>query len=229
MLDAVETPAPAGLRTTRRRGRTSEAKRAALADLGPRWSAAPSGSWTAAALAEGFGSTGPLLVDIGVGDGAASRAWAEAHPEARVLALEVHRPGLAKLLSALEAEGPTNVRVAEADALEVLAALEPGSVAAVRLLFPDPWPKRRHVARRMVDRAFAVAAADALEPGGCLELATDWAEYAEHARSMVAAEPRLAPRPAWARPARPVTAYERRGIEAGRTIHDLAWERTPDR
>lgn len=219
---------PSGLRTTRRRGRTSEAKRTALAELGPRWAIPAAGPWTEAALQERFGGDGPLLLDIGVGDGAATVAWARARPDARVLAIEVHRPGLAKLLTELDARGPANVRVADADALEVLAALAPGSVAAVRLLFPDPWPKRRHVARRMVDRAFAVQVADRLVPGGRFELATDWDDYAEHARTMVAAEPRLEPVHPATRPDRPETAYERRGRLAGRHITDLAWARRRD-
>ncbi|MFN8017438.1 MAG: tRNA (guanosine(46)-N7)-methyltransferase TrmB [Acidimicrobiales bacterium] len=219
------TNVPQGLRTTRRRGRTSEAKRTALEVLGPRWSIAAEGPWDATALETAFGGAGPLLVDVGVGDGAATLAWAQAHPEARAVAIEVHRPGLAKLLTALDDGGPTNVRVVEADALDVLAHLGHGTVATVRVLFPDPWPKRRHVARRMVDRAFAAAVADVLEDGGRLEVATDWDDYAEHARTMVAAERRLVATHPEARPDRPVTAYERRGREAGRTITDLAWVR----
>jgi tRNA (guanine-N7-)-methyltransferase len=216
---------PGGVRTTRRRGRTSAAKEAALRDLAPRWGMPGDGPIDAARLLGAFGTSGPLLVDIGVGDGRATRAWGLARPEARVLALELHRPGLARLLEDLERDGPPNVRVLEADALEVCAQLEPASVAAVRVLFPDPWPKRRHVERRLVDRAFATRVADLLEPGGTLQLATDWADYAEHMRTMVATERRLEPVELAGRPDRPVTAYERRGIEAGRTIVDLCYRR----
>lgn len=164
---------------------------------------------------------------MGVGDGEATRVWAAEEPMAQVLAVELHRPGLAKLLTALEDSGPPNVRVLEADALEVLAGLPDGSVHAIRVLFPDPWPKRRHVARRLVDRAFVETAARLLLPGGRLELATDWADYAEHMVTMVATEPRLRLRPDGVPAARPVTAYERRGLAAGRTITDLVYERTP--
>lgn len=235
------TSGPGAVRTTRRRGRMSDAKRATLRDLGPRWGIGPQGPWDPDALSRSFGRTAPLLVDIGVGDGAATRAWAQERPDANVLALEVHRPGLVKLLDALEAAGPPNVRVAEVDALEVLGALGDGTVHAVRVLFPDPWPKRRHVARRLVDRAFARRVADVLAPGGTLEVATDWPEYAAHARSMVATERRLTPSvdgtgagdgpDGWrsARPPRPTTAYERRGRDAGRPIVDLVWVRRPDR
>ena len=217
---------PAGVRTTRRRGRTSAAKQAALRDLGPRWGIPGDGPWDDDHLAAAFGRGGPLLVDIGVGDGSATRAWATAHPDARVLALELHRPGIARLLEDLEREGPTNVRVMEADALAVCAELAPGSVTALRALFPDPWPKRRHVERRIVDRAFVTLAATLLVPGGTLQLATDWDDYAEHMRTMVATERRLVPVALPGRPDRPTTAYERRGLAAGRTITDLWYRRT---
>lgn len=229
MLGGVEPasppPMPPGVRTTRRRGRTSPAKVAALRDLGPRWMLPAEGPWNRAALEVAFGQGGPLLVDVGVGDGRATRAWAADHPDARVLALELHRPGIAALLAALDDEGPPNVRVAEADALAVLGALEPGSVTAVRLLFPDPWPKRRHVKRRMVDRAFVGRVAELLVPDGELHVATDWDDYAEHVRTTVATERRLAPAPEGGRPPRPVTAYEARGQRAGRTITDLRYRR----
>lgn len=220
-------PRPGGVRTTRRRGRTSAAKERVLTEVAPRWSAAGDG-WDDGSLQACFGTDGPLLVDIGVGDGTATRAWAAAHPDARVLAIELHRPGLAKLLAELDRDGPANVRVAEADAVEVVAGLDPGGARAIRVLFPDPWPKRRHVGRRLVDRAFAVAVADALEPGGVLALATDWPDYAEHMRTMVGAEPRLVPEGDGARPDRPITAYERRGLDAGRPVADLRYRRLPD-
>lgn len=207
---------PAGVRTTRRRGRTSAAKEAAVRDLLPRFAPTPGDR------------TGPLALDIGVGDGVATRAWARARPDLLVVALELHRPGLAKLVMALDEEGPANVRVAEADAVEALSTLAtdaPGSLVAIRLLFPDPWPKRRHVERRIVDRAFVRAAADALAVDGELQVATDWDEYAAHAASMVATEARFEPLPPDRAIARPRTAYERRGLAAGRTITDLVWAR----
>ncbi|MGN6695596.1 MAG: tRNA (guanosine(46)-N7)-methyltransferase TrmB [Aquihabitans sp.] len=215
------TAPPQGVRTTRRRGRASATKAAVLRDLGPAWTLPaddPAGPWTA----DG-GRPGPLLVDIGVGSGEATRAWAASAPEARVLAIELHRPGLAKLLTALDAEGPANVRVVEADALELLAHLDDASVAGIRVLFPDPWPKRRHVERRMVDRAFVGLAARVLEPGGTLHLATDWADYADHMRSMVATDPRFELQEGAGRPDRPVTAYEQRGLDVGRRITDLVY------
>lgn len=217
-------PSIGGVRTTRRRGRTSAAKEAARRDLLPRWGVGASGPWPGAARIAA-GHDGPVALDLGVGDGAATRAWAAARPELLVVAIELHHPGLAKLLAELERDGPPNVRVAEADAVAVVVACELGSLAAVRLLFPDPWPKRRHVGRRMVDRAFVVAVADALEEGGELHVATDWDDYAEHARTMVASEDRLVPLPSARAIPRPTTTYEARGLAAGRQITDLVWAR----
>lgn len=240
--DEPTQPIPQGVRTTRHRGRMTDAKRAVLVDLAPRWTLDPAGPWTAEHVRGAFGRTAPLHLDIGVGDGVATRAWAAAAPEADVLAVELHRPGVSRLLTELDAEGPANIRVAMADACTVLAEIERGSVDVIRVLFPDPWPKRKHVGRRLVDREFARGAADALAPGGILHLATDWADYADHMRTMVATEPRLAPLPddvagadaepddgPWRsmRPDRPVTAYEQRGLRAGRSITDLRWARTP--
>jgi len=186
---------------------------------------AADGPWTDDTLRGAFTTSGPLLVDIGVGDGRATVALADERPDARVLAIELHRPGLARLLSELDERGPTNVRISEADAVRVIANLPPGSAQLVRVLFPDPWPKRRHVARRLVDRAFVASAADALAPGGELQLATDWSDYADHMRSMVATDARFEPVTTRGRPPRPVTAYEARGIAAGRTITDLVHRR----
>jgi tRNA (guanine-N7-)-methyltransferase len=205
------------VRTTRRRSRTSAWKDAVLADAGPRWIAAPGSP---------LPSQRPLLVDLGVGNGAATRAWAESHPDAQVLAVELHRPGLAKLVAALDADGPPNVLVLEADALAVLAELDPGSVDAVRVLFPDPWPKRRHLERRLVDGAFVARIAELLVPGGRFEVATDWEDYADHVREVTAAEPRLQPAHPAQRPPRPVTAYEQRGVDAGRRVTDLRYVRS---
>jgi len=223
---AIPAPPPGGVRTTRRRGRTSAAQQTTLAELGSSWLVAPADVTTAAARTATFGRAAPLLIDIGVGDGRASVAWAAERPDADLMAIELHRPGIVKLLRALDADQRTNARVLEADAVAVLDDLEPTSVDGIRVLFPDPWPKRRHVARRMVDRAFVTRVADLLRPGGELLLATDWDDYAEHMVSMVATDRRFEPDHPAARPDRPVTAYEQRGLDAGRAIRDLRYRRT---
>ena len=246
---------PGGARTTRRRGRMSAAKHAAIAELGPRWSVTADQAADDDALARAFGRRAPRLLDVGTGTGEATRAWAADHPDHDVIAVELHRPGLARLLGDLEQSGPTNVRVLEADVTVLLDAMAPGVIDAVRALFPDPWPKRRHVARRLVDRALVGRVADLLPVDGWLHLATDWADYADQMREALAAEPRLTPvGPEWlppddaaeasygdtarpgrapavprwrsARPPRPETVYERRGRRAGRPITDLVARRT---
>ncbi|MCB0970226.1 MAG: tRNA (guanosine(46)-N7)-methyltransferase TrmB [Acidimicrobiales bacterium] len=168
-----------------------------------------------------------VLLDIGVGNGVTTLACARSHPDLLVLAVEVHQPSIARLLRSLEQDPLPNIRVVEADAVQLLDAMPGGSLAVVQVLFPDPWPKRRHHHRRMVDRAFATMAADALTPGGHLVVATDWPDYASHMRSAIATEPRLEPVGDGSRPDRPVTAYERRGLDAGRPIADLRYRRRP--
>ncbi|QXC59568.1 hypothetical protein KSP35_14370 [Aquihabitans sp. G128] len=251
-----------GARTTQRRGRMSEAKRESLARLAPRWLVDPVEISRPGHLDAAFGRAAPRLLDIGGGTGEATRAWAAENPDHDVVALELHRPGIVRLLRVLDAEGPANVRVAEADATVVLDALEPGAFASIRALFPDPWPKRRHVGRRLVDPGFVATVVGLLPVGGTLHLATDWADYADQMRTSLATDLRLdvevvlgapagevtrvpvaevgslVPAPAavpgeapgpppWRspRPPRPVTAYEQRGIDAGREIVDLVAHR----
>ena len=225
--DAAAPARPMGVRTTKRRGRTSATQQTALAALGPAWQISPGDVERHVGGPGRFGSDRPLLIDIGVGDGRATRDWAGVRPDADVLAVELHRPGIVKLLRALDADGPENIRLIEGDALEVLDALGPASVQAVRVLFPDPWPKRRHHHRRLIDRSFVTTAARILEPGGELHLATDWQDYAAHITSMVATEPRFEESLPRHRPHRPITAYERRGMEADRAIVDLVYRWQP--
>lgn len=231
-------PGAAGaVRTTKRRGRMSEAKRDALSTLAPRWSVTE--PLRAPTLDVAFGRAAPRLLDVGVGTGEATRDWAARHPDHDVVAVELHRPGLARLLRALAEEGPPNVRVLEADVTALVADLAalavPGSgdaagspppvVHAVRVLFPDPWPKRRHRHRRLVDAAFVTAVADLLPVGGWLHLATDWDDYALQMREALRHEPRLVVDLDGGRPERPVTTYEGRGLAAGRHITDLVAHR----
>lgn len=230
-------PEPRGVRTTRSRGRMSAHKRTVLTNIAPRWAVtASTAEWARLGLASGFGADGPLYLDIGVGVGTATRAWAIEHPTARVLAIEVFRPGLAQLVEQLEAEGPENVRVAEGDAVQILAAIEPSTVSAIRVLFPDPWPKRRHHRRRLVDAAFVERAATLLTSDGELHVATDWDDYAAQVRTLLDQAPRFTAVPddsggagnaPWrsARPERPTTTYEARGLAEGRAVTDLVARR----
>jgi tRNA (guanine-N7-)-methyltransferase len=157
------------------------------------------------------------VLEIGFGMGEATAAMAAAAPDVDVLAVDVHPAGVASLLRRLEAADLRNVRVVEGDALALLAALPSGSLGEVRLLFPDPWPKKRHVKRRFLRPTTAALLADRLAPQGFLHLATDWPPYVEHAREVLRD---------WdvelvERGERPVTGYERRGHRAGRASVDL--------
>ena len=158
------------------------------------------------------------MLEIGFGMGEATAVMAAASPGARVLAVEVHPAGIAALLRRLEDQGLDNVRVFDGDAVGVLRGLPSGSLAEVRLYFPDPWPKTRHVKRRLLRPSFAALLADRLAPQGFLHVATDWPAYAEHARDVLEGwDVTEVPRPGY----RPVTGYERRALRAGRVAIDL--------
>lgn len=179
---------------------------------------------------EAFGRSAPLVVEVGCGSGDALVAGACARPEWNFLAVEVWRPGLghamAKMEQAGHPEGLANVRIVEADAAVALQSiLPPGTAHEVWTFFPDPWPKSRHHKRRIVSPGFAATVSRVLEPGGIWRLATDWAEYAASMREVVAEQPALEFIGTDRAPLRPVTRFERRGTEAGREIHDLAYRR----
>ena len=138
-------------------------------------------------LATTFGRTAPVVLEIGFGDGEALFTSAANNPSVDHLGVEVHEPGLGHLLMLLERSGLGNVRIIARDAVEVLDHQLPvASVDTVRIFFPDPWPKKRHHKRRLVQIAFVERIARVLKPGGLLHLATDWADYAEHIRQVMA-------------------------------------------
>jgi tRNA (guanine-N7-)-methyltransferase len=180
-----------------------------------------------------FGRTAPLVLEIGSGTGESTAEQAAAAPQIDHLAVEVFEPGLAQLLMRVDEAELTNLRALRGDAVDLLRERVPaGSLAGVRIYFPDPWPKRRHHKRRLVQPAFVALAASRLAPGGTLHLATDWEHYALQMRAVCAAEPLLqntstapdgwTPRPGW----RPVTKFERRALAEGREIRDLLYRRT---
>jgi tRNA (guanine-N7-)-methyltransferase len=173
-----------------------------------------------------FGRSAPLVVDIGIGFGDSLTTMAAAEPDRDLIGCDVHTPGIAATLARIEATGPANVRLVHGDALVFLDRIAPGSLAGIRIYFPDPWPKARHRHRRMVSDAHVDRFVDALVPGGDLHVATDIDDYARQVRRVCDEHPSLAggviARPDW----RPVTRYERRGIAAGRAIVDLLYRRT---
>jgi tRNA (guanine-N7-)-methyltransferase len=175
-----------------------------------------------------FGREAPLIVEIGPGVGEATGVLAAARPDHDVLALEVWRPGIAAGLAEVATAGATNVRFCSIDAAWSLAHLvAAGSLAELWTFFPDPWPKKRHHKRRLVGREFATLAASRLRPGAAWRLATDWGDYADQLREVLDAEPTLegGEVPRWTE--RPVTKFERKGREAGRSITDFCYRRMP--
>ena len=170
----------------------------------------------------------PVVLEIGCGAGDAALAFADAHPDSHLVAVDVHPPGVARLLARLEAAPRSNISVVQGDALELLDAELAGvALAGVHAFFPDPWPKARHRKRRLVRADVLDLLADAMAPGAVLRLATDVADYAVHAADVLEHHGRFTlistERPVW----RPTAGYEARGLAAGRTIHELAAERVP--
>jgi tRNA (guanine-N7-)-methyltransferase len=160
----------------------------------------------------------PLVLEIGSGMGEATAAMAAADPGTDVIAVEVHPAGVAALLRRIQEQGLTNVRVIQDDAVVVLGALPERTLAEVRLFFPDPWPKAKHVKRRFLRPSFAALLASRLRPDARLHLATDSVTYVEHARGVLRDwDVTVVARPSH----RPVTRFEQQGLDAGRPITDL--------
>ncbi|MFC5996066.1 tRNA (guanosine(46)-N7)-methyltransferase TrmB [Pseudonocardia hispaniensis] len=179
-----------------------------------------------------FGRRAPLVLEIGPGMGESTAALAAAEPDVDHLAVEVYEPGLAQLLMRAAQAGLTNLQLLRGDAVELLCAcVPPDSLDGIRIFFPDPWPKRRHHKRRLVQPPFVALAASRLRPGATVHLATDWADYADQMRAVCAAEPLLrnaadtpdgwTPRPGW----RPMTKFEQRAVAEGRVVRDLIFVR----
>jgi tRNA (guanine-N7-)-methyltransferase len=225
------TGRPSGDRSARsftiRRGRRGPQKEHALRVLVPQFSIPLSPSLVDVSVA--FGRSGPLIVDVGFGSGETTLALATDHPEANVIGIETHENGLAMLAHQVVDRSLTNVRMIAGDAFDVLAAMiAPSTVSVLQLICPDPWPKPAQSHRRLFSPAFAALAAERLVVGGSLRLSTDWAPYAEQMLTVASSTPTLrnafddfAPRD----PTRPVTAYERKGAMAGRSLCDLVFER----
>jgi tRNA (guanine-N7-)-methyltransferase len=225
-MSGVSHP-PHAVRTFKRRaGRVTATQQDALDRLFPRLGLTVDG--TPLDVPSMFGRTAPLVLEIGFGMGEATAAMAAAQPDLHVLAVDVHTPGHGNLLKLVETAGLTNVRVAAGDARVLLTEMLPsGSVSAVRVFFPDPWPKARHAKRRLVSRDFADLVADRLVDGGHLHVATDVPAYAEQARAVLGShrDLRLTASVPW----RARTRFERRGVAAGRPAHDVAAVRRPRR
>jgi len=210
-----------------RAGRTTRGQSRALAELGPRLLLAyrPEPLDTAAL----FGRDAPTILEIGFGMGESTAAIAAALPQFDFIACEVHAPGIGALLMRIEEQRLDNLRLIRHDAVEVLRQMiAPGSLAGVHVYFPDPWHKKKHNKRRLIQAPFVHQLALHLAPGGYLHCATDWQPYAEQMLQVLGAEPLLAntaegyaPRPDW----RPLTKFENRGIKLGHGVWDLVFTR----
>ena len=180
-------------------------------------------------LEAAFGRKAPAVLEIGFGMGETTAAIAAAHPGTDFLGIEVHRPGVGALLARVAAQSLTNVRVIRHDAVEVVThMIAPGALAGVHVFFPDPWPKKRHHKRRLLQPGFVHLLAQRLSPAGYLHAATDWEDYAHEMLATFDAEPLLvnsvddfAPRPS----TRPLTKFEARGTRLGHGTWDLVFRR----
>ncbi|GMU50718.1 MAG: tRNA (guanine-N(7)-)-methyltransferase [Candidatus Desulfobacillus denitrificans] len=176
-----------------------------------------------------FGRRAPKILEIGFGMGETTAAIAAAHPENDYLGIEVHTPGVGSLLKLIGERGLANLRLIQHDAVDVLRnMIPPASLDGAHIFFPDPWPKKRHHKRRLVQTDFVALLASRLKPGGYLHLATDWQEYAEQMLAVLCAEPQLentavgyAARPDY----RPRTKFETRGLKLGHGVWDIVFRK----
>ncbi len=176
-----------------------------------------------------FGRTAPKILEIGFGMGETTQAIAAAHPESDFIGVEVHTPGVGSLLKRIDELQLGNVRVIQHDAVEVLSRMIAAeSLAGVHIFFPDPWPKKRHHKRRLIQPALVALLASRLNKSGYVHLATDWQDYAEQMLSVLSAETTLinsvdnfAPRPLY----RPLTKFEARGLKLGHGVWDLVFKK----
>ncbi|MGC8518077.1 MAG: tRNA (guanosine(46)-N7)-methyltransferase TrmB [Steroidobacteraceae bacterium] len=211
-----------------RAGRITPAQERALQMLWPKYGLAPQGPLD---LDDVFGRAAPRTAEVGFGNGENLLALAAAHPERDYLGIEVHRPGVGRVLLAIEERSLSNVRVICHDAVEVLERhLPPASLEEILVLFPDPWPKKRHHKRRLIQSPFVALLAERLKLGGRVHLATDWSAYAEEMLTVLAAETRLrnlSPTGTFvSRPEeRAATRFERRGERLGHGVWDLDFVR----
>jgi len=210
-----------------RAGRMGTGQARALAELGPRflipYRVEPLD------LEAAFGRAAPKVAEIGFGMGDSTARIAAARPDTDYLGIEVHTPGVGALLKRIGESGLTNLRIVQHDAVEVLAHMIPDAgLDGVHIFFPDPWHKKRHHKRRLIQPAFVALLAQKLKPGAYLHLATDWEDYARQMLAVLSACPLLentapdyAPRPEY----RPLTKFENRGLRLGHGVWDLVFRR----
>jgi tRNA (guanine-N7-)-methyltransferase len=224
----MNAPHPRAIRSyVLRQGRVSKAQRRAHEALLPTFGIPFSKHMLD--LDRVFGRRAPKVLEIGFGMGETTAAIAAAHPETDYLGIEVHTPGVGSLLKRIGELELTNVRIIQHDAVEVLEhMIGPCTLDAVHIFFPDPWPKKRHHKRRLIQSAFVALLAARMKPGAYLHIATDWQDYAEHILATLNHEPALAntcDTYASRSEQRPLTKFESRGLRLGHEVWDLVFRR----
>lgn len=205
-----------------REGRLTRGQQRALDSLWRKFGIELPARVDAIAMQKVFARDAPLHMEIGFGDGEALLELAARNPRCNFLGVEVHRPGIGRLLQQIESRGVTNIRIFRADAVEVLQrAIPPAALTALYLFFPDPWPKKRHHKRRLLQPAFLELAASRLTHAGRLHFATDWQPYAEHARECLQQCAHFESTNSPPHPQRPQTKFERRGRALGHAVWDI--------
>jgi tRNA (guanine-N7-)-methyltransferase len=212
-----------------RNSRLTEGQQRAMRELLPRFEVTDGSGLVDFAVQ--FGNGNPVILEIGFGNGEATWQMARQEPGLNFIGAEVHRPGVGHLLLRLEEYALNNVRITCTDGVQFLRErVAAGSLAGLRLYFPDPWPKKRHHKRRMVQPLFLDLLAEKLQPGAIVHFATDWQDYAEHMLALLQQHELFenlsyggsySPRPPW----RPLTKYEQRGQRLGHGVYDLLFRR----
>ena len=224
----AEVSYPRAIRSfVRRTGRTTAGQAKAFDAVGPKFllpfAAAPMD------FAAVYGRTAPTILEIGFGMGEATAHIAALMPQSNFLCCEVHTPGVGALLKRIDEQALSNIRILQHDAVEVMDQMLPlGSLDGVHIFFPDPWHKKKHNKRRLIQPPLIAKLAARLKPGAYLHCATDWQPYAEQILEVLSAEPLLkntagayAPKPDY----RPLTKFENRGIKLGHGVWDLVFRR----
>jgi tRNA (guanine-N7-)-methyltransferase len=210
-----------------RQGRISNAQRRAHVELLPVYGIPFSPALVD--LGRVFGRSAPKILEIGFGMGETTAAIAQQHPENDYLGVEVHTPGVGSLLARIAELRLGNIRVIQHDAVEVLQTMiAPAALDGVHIFFPDPWPKKRHHKRRLIQTPFAALLASKMKSGAILHACTDWEDYAKQMLDVLSADPALANTASGYadRPdARPQTKFERRGLELGHRVWDLVFRK----
>ncbi len=214
----------------RREGRMTRGQKIALQHLWPRYGIDMCKDYVDLDMV--FGRQAPCILEIGLGMGDSLITMARNHPENDYLGIEVYRPGVGSLLNKLDECGIGNVRVINDEATMVLQQMIPeNSISAVYIFFPDPWPKKRHHKRRLIQPLFIELLSGKLQPGGMLHMATDWEDYAHHMMAVMnyasmftntAGINHFSPRPDY----RPLTKFEQRGMKLGHRVWDLVFRKT---